>query len=168
VYANQTGEAAALEMLEGRHPLALAHFANHPPAGAAPNAVIASFTFAPIGCQQPEQQQGAAAAEAAGGSAGRGAGGDASSGSSSGGSSSRALTLPPAAERAYVPNIDYAFACDAQHLLSHEVSCVGLVAVQPLPAGSEVLFNYRLSPSLLGRPAWYVPVDDKEENMRWA
>lgn len=49
-----------------------------------------------------------------------------------------------------------------------EVSCVGLVALQPLSEGTEILFNYRLSPSLLGRPAWYVPVDSREENMRWA
>lgn len=49
-----------------------------------------------------------------------------------------------------------------------EVPCVGLVSVAALPAGTEVLFNYRLSPSLLGRPKWYVPVDSKEENMRWA
>lgn len=43
-----------------------------------------------------------------------------------------------------------------------------LVSVTSLPAGTEVLFNYRLSPSVMGRPKWYVPVDSKEENMRWA
>jgi hypothetical protein len=53
-------------------------------------------------------------------------------------------------------------------IASQEASCVGLVAVAPLQPGSEVLFNYRLSPALLGRPAWYTPVDQNEENMRWA
>jgi len=33
----------ALRLLEGRHPLALGHFANHPPPGAAPNVAIAPF-----------------------------------------------------------------------------------------------------------------------------
>lgn len=51
---------------------------------------------------------------------------------------------------------------------AQEMSCVGLVAVAPLQSGAEVLFNYRLSPALKGRPAWYVPVDHQEENMRWA
>lgn len=51
---------------------------------------------------------------------------------------------------------------------AQEVSCVGLVAVEALPPGTELLFNYRLSPSIMGRPAWYVPVDGDEENMRWA
>jgi hypothetical protein len=54
------------------------------------------------------------------------------------------------------------------HALSQEVSCVGLVAIAPLSSGTEVLLNYRLSPALLGRPAWYNPVDQEEENNRWA
>ena len=33
--------------------------------------------------------------------------------------------------------------------------------------GDEVVFNYRLSPGL-GRPQWYVPLDDVEEDRRWA
>lgn len=45
---------------------------------------------------------------------------------------------------------------------------MGLVALAPLPPGAEVVLNYRLSPALLGRPAWYVPVDEAEENNRWA
>lgn len=49
-----------------------------------------------------------------------------------------------------------------------DVSCVGLVSVTSLSAGTEVLFNYRLSPSMMGRPKWYMPVDSKEDNMRWA
>ncbi|WIA16650.1 hypothetical protein OEZ85_013313 [Tetradesmus obliquus] len=151
-----TAEAAQLEMLEGRHPLALAHFANHPPAGAAPNAVIANFTFkvpaAAAAAAKPSSSSDQAAMQES-----------KSQESSSSSSSSAAPWL-----RAYVPNIDYVEECSQQHLLKTEVSCVGLVAVAPLQSGSEVLFNYRLSPALLGRPAWYTPVDQNEENMRWA
>lgn len=32
-----------LALVEGRHPLALAHFANHPPPGVAPNVMVAAF-----------------------------------------------------------------------------------------------------------------------------
>lgn len=54
------------------------------------------------------------------------------------------------------------------HAVVQEVSCVGLVAVQALSPGTEVLFNYRLSPALKGRPVWYTPINAAEENMRWA
>ncbi len=41
-----TGEAAQMErLLEGRHPLALAHFANHPGHGASPNTMIAPYSL---------------------------------------------------------------------------------------------------------------------------
>lgn len=40
--------------LQGRHPLALGHFANHPPAGAQPNVMVASFDFQAPGAAGPE------------------------------------------------------------------------------------------------------------------
>jgi hypothetical protein len=43
--AATTYEAAALEKLEGRHPLALAHFANHATAALPPNAMVAPVRF---------------------------------------------------------------------------------------------------------------------------
>jgi hypothetical protein len=96
-----TGEAAALEMLEGRNPLAMAHYANHPGPGSVPNAVIASFTFKPAGCS------------------------DGSSGGSRGGSSdavgSSSGEADQAAEpwvRAYVPNISYSYQCSQEDLLT--------------------------------------------------
>jgi hypothetical protein len=49
-----------------------------------------------------------------------------------------------------------------------EVPCVGLVTLEPLQGGTELFFNYRLSPGLLGRPAWYVTVDEQAEERRWA
>lgn len=48
-----------------------------------------------------------------------------------------------------------------------EVVGLGLVAIEPLEDGDEVVFNYRLSPGL-GRPQWYVPLDGVEEDRRWA
>lgn len=44
---------------------------------------------------------------------------------------------------------------------------MGLVALSPLTDGAEVVFNYRLSPGL-GRPGWYAPLDEEEEDRRWA
>lgn len=55
-----------------------------------------------------------------------------------------------------------------KHTTLQEATCVGLVAVEPLPPGTEVLFNYRLSPRVMGRPSWYTPVDSEEESSRWA
>jgi hypothetical protein len=91
------GEAAALEMLEGRNPLAMAHYANHPAQGQVPNAVIASFTFRPAGCS---------------GSSGS------SDGSSSNDSSSDGISGVEPWMRAYVPNINYSFKCRHEDLLT--------------------------------------------------
>lgn len=92
-----SAEAAHLELLEGRHPLALAHFANHPPAGAAPNTVIASFKVKVTG------------------------GGGSSSSHGVGGSSSSSSMAEDPCLRAYVPNIDYCEECNPKQLL-HDVS----------------------------------------------
>ncbi|KAI8474616.1 MAG: hypothetical protein J3K34DRAFT_465451, partial [Monoraphidium minutum] len=54
-----------------------------------------------------------------------------------------------------------------EHLLEQEVVGMGLVALAPIGDGEEVVFNYRLSPGL-GRPRWYVSVDEEEEDRRWA
>ncbi|KAF6263462.1 hypothetical protein COO60DRAFT_1635090 [Scenedesmus sp. NREL 46B-D3] len=167
-----SAEAAQLEMLEGRHPLALAHFANHPPPGAAPNAVIANFSFKlpAAGTAAISRSSSSSSDKAASSSSSDQAASSQMSPQSRGDSCSSSSSSSSAAPwlRAYVPNIDYAEECTQQHLLNKEVSCVGLVAVAPLQSGGEVLFNYRLSPALLGRPAWYSPVDQNEENMRWA
>jgi hypothetical protein len=97
-------EAAQLEMLEGRHPLALAHYANHPPAGSAPNAVIANFSF-----KLP-----AAGAATSPSSSDQATGRQQSQHNSS--SSSSSDSAAPWL-RAYVPNIDYVEECSQQHLL---------------------------------------------------
>lgn len=136
-----SGEAAALELLEGRNPLAMAHYANHPPPGERPNAGIASFTFRPVGCsheggsQRTQQQQQLGAFPAGqlqhgsktSGSRSSSAPDDyatgGSSSSSSGGSGS-GVQLQKAVEqepwvRAYVPNVNYTLKCDEKHLLTH-------------------------------------------------
>lgn len=97
------GEAAALEMLEGRNPLASAHYANHPGVGSVPNAIIASFTFKPVG-------------SSSGGSGGSGGRGDRGSGGSSGEQTEPWM-------RAYVPNIPYSYQCSREDLLNR-VSCM--------------------------------------------
>ena len=117
-----TAEAAALEQLEGRHPLALAHYANHPPAGAAPNAAIASFNFS-------LRSLGGDGSSSSGGDGG-GSSVDCSMSptdhhhsSEAGGSSS---TPPGPWLRAYVPNLDYTAECDAHYLLSKVCLMLGL------------------------------------------
>lgn len=73
-----------------------------------------------------------------------------------------------AALRAYLPALPYpGGVTSAADLLASGVSGVALVALRPLVDGDEVLFNYRLSPGF-GRPAWYVPVDEREADRRWA
>lgn len=80
-------------MLEGRNPLAMAHYANHPAQGQVPNAVIASFTFRPAGWTG-------------------------SSGSDDGSSSSDGSSGVEPWMRAYVPNINYSFKCSHEDLLT--------------------------------------------------
>ena len=44
----------ALNLVEGRHPLACGHYINHPPKGGTPNVMIAPFTVQlPAGASQP-------------------------------------------------------------------------------------------------------------------
>jgi hypothetical protein len=94
-------------MLEGRNPLAMAHYANHPGPGSVPNAIIASFTFKPVVSS----------------SSGDG------DGSSYGGGGSSSSSLDPVEPwvRAYVPNINYSYQCHQEDLLtkvrSRSVTC---------------------------------------------
>lgn len=118
-----TAEAAHLELLEGRHPLALAHFANHPPAGAAPNAVIASFNFKlqPAGSSVSSALSDSGSAEQA-------------SGSSSSSSEGHARDAPWL--RAYVPNIDYCEECSCEHLLNTVRASAGVAPASYEPRSS--------------------------------
>jgi hypothetical protein len=171
-----TDEATALEFLagglplEGRNPYALAHFANHPQPGEVPNAMIAPLDFFPQGAE-----------------------GEAASSASSSLPELRAylpfapyeaaaaLTVWPV-ERALKRKGEDAAIAVARRLASGAVSSrrgaaelalrgargLGLVALRPLAEGEEVVFDYRLSPGMLGRPSWYVPCDEASEDRRWA
>ena len=90
-----TAEAAALELLEGRNPLALAHYANHPGEGMAPNVMIASFSFK-SGKQGVQGEAGVAG----------------------GGEEEEEGRL-----RAYVPNINYAMEITKQQVLEEVSWC---------------------------------------------
>jgi len=191
-----TDEAAALELglpLEPRHPYALAHFANHPPPGQQPNAMIAPIDFAP-------------GAFAGGGGDDEDEDGDRDGdrGDGRGGGAPRL----PAELRAYLPFAPYeaaaaltvwpveralkargeeaavaaanrfarmaAAAADglwrrgSSELALRAAHGLGLVALRPLAEGEEIVFDYRLSPGMLGRPVWYEPCDEAAEDRRWA
>lgn len=47
------------------------------------------------------------------------------------------------------------------------VKMIGLVATRFIDHGEELFMNYRLNPRL-ARPQWYMPVDEQEEQRRWA
>lgn len=157
-----TGEAAALELLEGRHPLALAHYANHPGEDSAPNTMLAPFTWR-LPLARRADRDGRDNDD-----------GDSSDDEEAAGDEQqeRQSAQPPGVAgagpwvRAYLPTLGYGRELSAE-VLREEVHGVALIALQPLGAGEEVVFNYRLSPGL-GRPAWYVPVDEVEEDRRWA
>jgi hypothetical protein len=174
-----TDEATALEFLagglplEGRNPYALAHFANHPQPGEPPNAMIAPLDFFPEGVEE-----------------------EASSASSASSSSSlpelraylpfcpyeaaAALTVWPVERALKKKGEDAAIAVarrlaagrhvsrGAAELVTRGARGLGLVALRPLAEGEEVVFDYRLSPGMLGRPSWYVPCDEGGEDRRWA
>lgn len=107
-------------MLEGRNPLALAHFANHPAAGSVPNAIIASFSFKLQ--QQPHQDDAVAGTSSgAGGAGGVGDGDD---------SSHRKGAAAEPWLRAYVPNVNYSYQCSREDLLT-QVGADGYVAPEP-------------------------------------
>lgn len=69
------------------------------------------------------------------------------------------------ATRPYVPNVK----CLGQFAAmdpDEVVSGLALVAGRELQE-EEIYVNYRLNPQLR-RPVWYAPVDEQEDEMRWA
>lgn len=114
-----TGEAAYLELLEGRNPFAMAHYANHPPAGAAPNTVIANFKFR---LQLPGVW-----------------GGEVQQNITNINSSSSSSAYDEPWLRAYLPNIEYSEECSHQQLL-HKVrdNQLGSTALHAYDSAFEV------------------------------
>jgi hypothetical protein len=184
--------AQHLRILEGRHPYALAHYANHPGAGMQPNTLIAPFdvpTFHPPPPAVPDPTLTGPDCEAVPASSSNGMSASTSSDSQTHTSeSSQSLdtsaadlvqggsteVVPPESLhaqrhlRAYMPNLMHSsVAASRSAALVEEVGAVALVANQVINEGQEVLFDYRLSPGL-GRPDWYVAVDQKAELRRWS
>lgn len=154
----------ALNLVEGRHPLACGHYINHPPKGTSPNVMIAPFnvhlaagvgyvcTSAPfltitmkgiyktmygarvITCMQP--CAGVRKHQCAG----------------------------EEHLRAFFPYVT----CTATlaGILDSGVAGLALVARRQLQ-DEELLLDYRLNPHH-PRPAWYEPVDSIAENRRWS
>lgn len=187
-----TDEATALEMLagglplEGRNPYALAHFANHPKPGQPPNAMLAPIDLLPDSAVVVAAEEGNDKAPAS------------PSSSSLPSShfppelraylpfapyeAAAALTSWPveralkrggeeaavAAARRLAAGPPRASGRGAAELALRGARGLGLVALRPLAEGEEVVFDYRLSPGMLGRPSWYVPCDEGAEDRRWA
>lgn len=135
--------ACYLQLLDPRHPLALAHLANHPGKGMTPNTMVASFTLKL---------------------------------NSSGGDLADwrrflpNITFEEPLIRFQAPGGDMGVPRDdviLDHVLNQEVRGIALVATHPIEDGEEIFFNYRMSPGLW-RPSWYHPVDEVEEDRRWA
>ena len=139
-------------LVEARNPLALAHLANHPPRGRAPNVAVASFDV-PLRGGDLEREPWLRRyfpVVVIGQGGEEGEGDDDETGEEQDKNRSFSLfgepRLPPPPE--FLP-------------------CLGLVALSRIDPGSEILFNYRLS-SKLKKPEWYHIVDPEEESRRWA
>jgi hypothetical protein len=183
-WAQNMAEEALLSRLERRNPVALAHYANHPPAGTPPNVMVAAVdwnnekTF----IENPKTTT-KAAAEAD------------SKGSAPGEDEAGEL-------RAYIPVIDFcipnstggAAASSIKNRTQDEeeeetsrgtrgvdeninnilpkksdlAPCVALVALRDID-NEELFLNYRLNPNAPGGlPDWYSSVDLEEDARRWS
>ncbi|KAK9790327.1 hypothetical protein WJX73_009725 [Symbiochloris irregularis] len=138
--------------LEMRHPLALAHVANHPPPSMQPNVMVASFSLAQIPGEDPPWLR----------------------------AYIPNVTFQPPNIPADEPSMKqtslFSFRAPHQpadsacpHLSvgdpQNEVVGIAFVALREV-ANEELLLNYRLSP-YVSRPSWYAPVDEEEEQRRW-
>ena len=140
---------AGLARLEGRNPLALAHLANHPPAGTSPNVVVAAVDWENSTPSSSLPSMGEAKWEEEGEQIEKGKG----------------------VLRAYIPVVQLTSdgKRDGEMLPGEEdaVPCVALVATREIE-DEEVFLNYRLNPNAPGGvPEWYTPVDAAEDARRW-
>jgi hypothetical protein len=165
---------AAVRAVDRRHPLALAHFANHPPKGIAPNVHVASVDVVFDARDGDETQSGQSTAslrpylpnvglgrwpvplgadEAVRRQAAR-----TEQGKGFGGALSRMFGEKEDTETAGTGDSN-----DDEKIV---VPTLVLVATGPI-ADEEVFLNYRLS-THVKRPDWYHPVDAEEDARRWA
>ncbi|KAL4517192.1 hypothetical protein Ndes2437B_g06799 [Nannochloris sp. 'desiccata'] len=172
-------EEGLLTRLERRNPLALAHYANHPPAGTPPNVMVAAVDWRPRSTNLIKEKEIT--------------------------KTTTITTMENQEElscgwelRAYVPTVDFCsttsttatsstareFGAGRKTKLDKNPSvekiethlprrndaapCVALVALRNLE-NEELFLNYRLNPNAPGGlPDWYVPVDVEEDTRRWA
>jgi hypothetical protein len=161
---------AAADAVDRRHPLALAHLANHPPKGASPNVAVASVDVVfdaneeldgakelrrylpnvglgrwrvPLGTEEAKRRGGAGSAKRRGGFVGslaRMFGED-----DEDGEEAEEAGSPPG--KVVVPTL--------------------VLVAKRFILNEEVFLNYRLS-THVKRPDWYHPVNAEEEKRRWA
>ncbi|KAL6760185.1 hypothetical protein V8C86DRAFT_2558472 [Haematococcus lacustris] len=156
--------AAALSGLEGRHPLALGHWVNHPAPGQQPNVLEAAVDLGlDLASHPPWLRAYLPAAPLL---------------RLSPGTPPDAATQDLAEALLLCSYPDLALAASATRgrwrgLLAGDAAGVQrwsgmvLVAIRPLSDGEELLQNYRLSPHA-PRPAWYFSHDPDQEQRRWA
>ena len=134
-------EAALGRGCDPRNPLALGHLANHPPPGGAPNVMAAAVDVVrwagSVLAAEPWLRRYLPVAVCGEEEEGK-----------HGEEEARGGGANPPAQPTPLP-------------------LLALVAVRPLPPGTELLLNYRLSPHL-AKPDWYAAVDEDEDARRWA
>lgn len=157
-----TPDALVQGAVDWRHPLALAHFANHPPKGTKPNVMIAAIDVRIPGIGEIAEILGP---------------GDSApdhlayvpnvlclpvEGSEEGSEDSEGSRRGPGG----VWEGSWARYVARVLLRGGTMPTLALVATEEI-RDSEVLLNYRLSPHV-APPPWYSPVDAAEDKRRWA
>ena len=154
--------AAALSV-QRDNPLALAHFANHPPKGTRPNVVVAGVDVAFRGGQVASLRRSCPTPRSgAGPSRRRARRRGAAGGCARSAAGSRPGCTTCSGKRTTTRRMSRGGAAEATAV----VPALALVASEAL-RDEEVFLNYRLS-THVERPEWYHPVDAEEDKRRWA
>jgi hypothetical protein len=136
----QNAAEVALARLETCHPLALAHWANHPPPGKQPNVIVAAFDWMPGRFGELEAQHLRHFVPLVGFNA-------------------------RYAQYSSKPKEEWS---SMQCSVTEPTQGVVFVALRDLK-DEELFLNYRLNPNApSGLPSWYCPVDAEEDARRWA
>ncbi|GAX79643.1 hypothetical protein CEUSTIGMA_g7084.t1 [Chlamydomonas eustigma] len=149
-------EARLLEVLEGRHPLAVGHMINHPEPGMQPNVLEVGFDWTlrpgeepwlrvyipnlPLVKQEEEEED----------------------------NQVEEISVRTDGD---IMNREEQLRAWCQELLPGKPACkargIALIATKFIKDGEEILQNYRLNP-WGPRPLWYHPVNVEEDERRWA
>lgn len=169
-------EEGLLTRLERRNPLAVAHYANHPPEGTPPNVMVAAVDWRPDTTNLAGENQKTPTTPTM---------------------KIEEKEKEESCEwelRAYVPIVEFCTSTTGSSTAAREsgaggktnvggdpeggemllprrndaAPCVALVALRNLK-NEELFLNYRLNPNAPGGvPDWYAPVDIQEDARRWA